>query len=215
MSLESVAGSLQPAHFWGRPANALFCCVSLTLGLSDPSSQLDSGYTSSPGLFQERFCPASHNWISSSHWRCRSDCHIMVLSARLVHCSCFFLLWKQEGLDGEELWDHVSIPLSTELLVSTCVDSISYLDAQIIFSLVRGSSFSLVSDCFLLEHVSVILWARSCTKRCCRLLYFFFPSTFSKALVPFSGYWYLEAKIWELGVLTAGACVPTHSQWTS
>lgn len=80
------------------------------------------------------------------------------------------------------------------------VTIIIYLSAQIVLNLVRGSPFSLVL--FFKKHVSIILWGLSYTKTSSRLiLYFFFPitenSSFSRALVPFSEYWYLETKIWE------------------
>ena len=68
---------------------------------------------------------------------------------------------------------------------------------------VWGSPLSLASDFW--KHVSIIFQAHSYTKRCSRLLYFFFPSTgsspFSESLVSCCGYWYIGAKIWELGLL--------------
>ena len=68
---------------------------------------------------------------------------------------------------------------------------------------VWGSPLSLASVFW--KHVSIIFQAHSYTKRCSRLLYFFFPSTgsspFSESLVSCCGYWYIGAKIWELGLL--------------
>ena len=68
---------------------------------------------------------------------------------------------------------------------------------------VWGSPLSLVSVFW--KHISVIFRAHSYTKRCSRILYFFFPSTgscpFSESLVSCCGCGYIGAKIWGLGSL--------------